>query len=114
MATAHINIGSNLGDSRAYLARAVAGVALLSEGSRAQVSDIIESEPWGFTSSHRFLNVGMNIHTTLSAPELMERLQAVERSIADAPHRHADGSYADRTVDNHFSCVNNSRCLLTL
>lgn len=108
MATAHINIGSNLGDSRAYLARAVAGVALLSEDCKVQVSDIIESEPWGFTSSHRFLNVGMNIHTTLCAPELMERLHSVERSISDAPHRHADGSYADRTVDIDLICLDDT------
>lgn len=108
MATAHINIGSNLGDCRAYLARAVAGVALLSEVSPAQVSDVIESEPWGFTSPNRFLNVGMNIHTTLSAAELLERLHAVERSISAAPHRHADGSYADRSVDIDLICLDDA------
>lgn len=108
MATAHINIGSNLGDSRAILARAVAGVALLSEGAEADVSDIVASEPWGFSSPNRFLNVGVNISTRFGAAELLERLKAVERSISDTPHRNPDGSYADRTVDIDLICLDDT------
>lgn len=59
MATAHINIGSNLGDRAALLGRAVAAVS--TRFNVTAVSDVHESEPWGYGSSNRFLNVGVNL-----------------------------------------------------
>ena len=60
--TAHINIGSNLGDSHALIEQAAAGIALLaSGGTTMRRSGFIESEPWGFESPHRFINLGIEI-----------------------------------------------------
>lgn len=104
--TAHINIGSNLGDSHALIEQAAAGIALLaSEGSAMRCSGFIESEPWGFNSPHRFLNLGVEITTDLPPHELLHRLQAIERAISSTPHRYADGSYTDRIIDIDLICM---------
>lgn len=101
---AHINIGSNTGDRRALLERAVARVSSLSL-SEARVSATVESEPWGFTSPHRFLNAGVEITTEMEPLQLLEALLAIQTEISDAPHRHPDGSYADRPIDIDLICM---------
>lgn len=95
---AHINIGSNLGDSRSIIEQAVAEIFLLSEGE-CKRSSMIESEPWGFESSNSFLNIGVEIETSLNLEELLDCLQTIERSISSASHRNEDGSYRDRLID---------------
>lgn len=104
--TAHINIGSNLGDSHALIEQAAAGIALLaSDGTAMRRSSFIESEPWGFESPHRFINLGVEITTGLSPHELLHRLQIIERTISATPHRNADGNYADRLIDIDLICM---------
>ncbi len=98
MHTVYINIGSNQGDRRAHIEQAVALIASLSQ-SPVLRSAYIESEPWGFESSHRFLNIGIAITTSLEPLELLDRLQAIERRVSPAPHRDADGHYIDRAID---------------
>lgn len=98
MTTVHVNIGSNIGDSRALIERAVAAVFSLSEGATLR-SSIVSSQPWGFESDNMFLNIGVEIETSLPPLELLRQLQAIERSISDSPHRNADGSYRDRLID---------------
>lgn len=98
MYTAYVNIGSNRGDRRALLARATALVAAISEGD-VRVSDVVESEPWGYASAYPFLNVGVAISTSREPIELLEALLEAERSISAASHRTADGGYADRLID---------------
>ncbi len=100
--TVHLNLGSNNGDSRSILERAVAAVFQLHEGEGApRRSSVVESEPWGFESENRFLNTGVEIETSLAPEALLARLQEIERS--EAPegniHRNADGSYRDRYLD---------------
>ncbi|MDE7442546.1 MAG: 2-amino-4-hydroxy-6-hydroxymethyldihydropteridine diphosphokinase [Muribaculaceae bacterium] len=96
--TAYINIGSNMGDRRANIGRAV---ALISEsvGEPSGVSRVVESEPWGYESTNRFLNIGIVVDTDLAPEELLDRLQAVERAISPESHRDANGAYIDRLID---------------
>lgn len=99
MAIAHINIGSNIGDRLALLGEAVAAVER-ELGADAEVSAVVESEPWGFDSPNMFLNIGVNVEVGDLAPlELLHRLQVAQQSVDDSSHRKADGSYADRRVD---------------
>lgn len=96
--TCHINLGSNLGDRAAHIERAVAAIERAT-GCPARRSGFIESEPWGFDSPNRFLNLGIAIDTDMPPHELLHTLQAVERSINPASHRDARGSYIDRAID---------------
>ncbi len=100
----HINIGSNIGDRAALIERAVAALCRrLDPDGRATVTlaPVEETEPWGFESEHPFLNLGMMVDTpdAVDPETVLDVLQQVEREVADAPHRHPDGSYADRPID---------------
>lgn len=100
--TVHLNLGSNIGDSHSILERAVAAVFQLHEGVEApRRSAFVESEPWGFESANRFLNIGVEIETSLPPETLLDRLQQIESELVPGPnpHRYADGSYADRYLD---------------
>lgn len=100
--TVHLNLGSNIGDSHSILERAIAAVFRLHEGSLPpRRSSFVESEPWGYASANRFLNVGVEIETSLAPEALLDRLQRIESETAPGPnhHREADGSYADRYLD---------------
>lgn len=92
-----INLGSNLGDRRLNLSRAMRAVG--AEFGDFEMSHVVESEPWGFDSTNSFLNVGMAFNSDLPPEEVLGRLQRVERSISPAPHRDASGVYADRVID---------------
>lgn len=106
--TVYLNIGSNQGDRRAIVARAVAAVSALSFPvvERSRVSAAVESAPWGYDSDSAFLNVGValdcridRLWTVPALHRLLDSLQAIERSIGTMPHRNADGSYRDRDLD---------------
>ena len=92
-----INLGSNLGDRRLNLSRAMRAVG--AEFGDFEMSHVVESEPWGFDSTNSFLNVGMAFNSDLPPGEVLGRLQRVERSMSPAPHRDASGGYADRVID---------------
>ncbi|MDE5773987.1 MAG: 2-amino-4-hydroxy-6-hydroxymethyldihydropteridine diphosphokinase [Muribaculaceae bacterium] len=93
----YINIGSNLGDRRLNLSRAVSKVH--KAFGPFHLSHSVESDPWGYDSPHRFLNIGMAFRSDLEPLEILHTLQAIEREISPASHRRTDGSYADRLID---------------
>lgn len=97
--TLHLNIGTNLGDRRSNLERAVA--ALVARFGPVRLSPVEESEPWGFESQNRFLNVGVAVEVADDADplRLLDIVQDAERSVDSSLHRNADGTYRDRVVD---------------
>lgn len=97
MAFVTVNIGSNLGNRRLNLSRAMRGIA--ERFGDFEMSHAVESKPWGFDSTLSFLNIGISFHSDLQPHEILHELQEIERSISDAPHRNPDGTYADRAVD---------------
>ncbi len=101
----HLNIGSNSGDSRAFIARAVAALRSAFAGTLS-VSGEVVSEPWGFVSANSFVNVGVLIAIEKTDPwtpaaleALLARVKTLEKAISQMPHRKPDGSYADREID---------------
>lgn len=97
MSTYIINIGSNLGDRRLNLSRAMAGVHR--EFGAFEMSHAVLSSPQGFESAHEFMNVCMMFASEEEPEEVLTRLQEIERRISPASHRNPDGSYADRALD---------------
>ena len=55
-----LNIGSNCGDRLRFIEMAVERLRLALPG-RYVVSKVFESEPWGFESANRFMNVGVGV-----------------------------------------------------
>lgn len=99
MPTAYLNIGSNIGDRRSCLERAVACIS--HRWGDVRVSSPYESEPWGFDSPNLFLNIGVSLTVDDSETplEFLGEIQDIERSISPASHRTVEGEYADRMVD---------------
>lgn len=93
----YLNIGSNMGDRRDNLYRAV--VALVAGMDNCAVSSIVESEPWGFESENRFMNLGMRLSSNLEPQAMLDRIHEIEHYLGSASHRDEHGGYIDRLVD---------------
>lgn len=97
MACIILGLGSNLGDRRLNLSRAVRGLA--EAFGNFEVSHVIESKPWGFKSRNQFLNMCMMAQTDMSPEEVLSVVKSVEQSISSDSHRDRNGNYADRKID---------------
>lgn len=99
MTTAHINIGSNSGHRRRNISAAVRLLQHLLGPVTAR-SEAISSAPWGFHSTARFLNIGVNVATSLPPDRIVDILRQIEHTIdPGGKHRNPDGTYADRAID---------------
>lgn len=92
-----VNLGSNLGQRRLNLSRAVG--AINARFGDFEVSHVVETDPQGFDSENKFLNICLMFRTDLEPLELLHELQAIEKKICPDPHRTPDGGYADRVID---------------
>lgn len=97
MSLAYVNIGSNLGNRRELINQALD--KLYEEYGILCVSSFIESDPWGFESVNRFLNLGVSFKTDHHPEELLRHLQSIEKSISNLNHRDKMGNYIDREID---------------
>ena len=93
--TAYLSLGSNL-ENRAYFLQKAVFMIGKSIGTVTQLSAVYESPSWGFTSNE-FLNVCIEIETTLLPEELLTSLLAIESQLGR--QRTAPGEYTDRTID---------------
>ncbi len=93
----YLNLGSNLGNRLLHLTRAMKAIG--EEFGPYETSHKVESDPWGFDSTNRFVNIGLAIESSLDPEEVLSRLQAIEKSISPRGHRRWDGSYNDREID---------------
>ena len=93
----YLNIGSNMGERRDNLYRAV--VALTAGTGGSVTSRIVESEPWGFESDNRFMNIGLWFNSDLEPQQMLDRIHDIEHRLGSASHRDAQGGYIDRLVD---------------
>jgi 2-amino-4-hydroxy-6-hydroxymethyldihydropteridine diphosphokinase len=91
---AFIGLGSNLGDRRAHLAAAVEG--LTQRHDVTAVSPLYETAPVGGPEGQgAYLNLVVELRTTDSARQLLERCRALER----AAHRERTVRWGPRTLD---------------
>lgn len=93
----YLSLGSNLGNRREQLQRAI---DLLGErvGTVVRTSSFIETAPWGFESANQFLNACVLVSTSLSPREAMEVTKQIERDLGRT-HKSIDGQYKDRPID---------------
>ena len=94
---AYLSLGSNLGDRHATMQQAI--VLLGSQaGSVDRVSSAIETEPWGFESANKFLNMCVRITTTLSPEQLLVTTKDIEQQLGRTT-KSVNGHYHDRPID---------------
>ena len=97
----YLGLGSNLGNRRALLKRAI---RLIGErvGEVTRQSTFIETEPWGFESANKFLNAVILCETDMTPREVLEATQQIERDMGrqKAVHRSSTNrTYTDRPID---------------
>ena len=79
--TAYIGIGSNQGDSRDTIERALVAIAERESICITAVSSLRETDPVGYLDQPRFLNGAARLETELSPRELLDALLDVERGL---------------------------------
>ena len=98
----YLGLGSNLGDREAHIRQAI---RLIGERAGAVVrqSSLMETEPWGFQSDHRFLNAVVCCHTELSPRQLLTVTQQIECDMGRKKKSQASSLqspvYHDRPID---------------
>ncbi len=78
MTEAFLGIGSNLGDRKANIDKAVEALNASRGIKVSKVSPFYETEPVGGPPQGRFLNGAVKIETILSCRGLLERLKEIE------------------------------------
>ena len=96
MNKAFFSIGSNRGEKKKNLARAIKYINL-SIGHTIDLSGIYESEPWGFESNENFLNMAIEVITDLSPEEVLKKCLEIELKLGRV--RNNQEGYASRTID---------------
>lgn len=94
---AYLSLGSNLGDRHATMQQAI---LLLGKqaGTVDRVSSAIETEPWGFESANKFLNMCVRIITPLSPEQLLATTKDIELQLGRTT-KSVNGQYHDRPID---------------
>lgn len=86
-----------MGDKPRNLLRAIAALSAGNGGCR--VSEVVESEPWGFGSNNTFLNVAVAIETSMTPDEVLDWIHSIEKRLGSGCHRDDHGNYIDRLID---------------
>jgi 2-amino-4-hydroxy-6-hydroxymethyldihydropteridine diphosphokinase len=99
-----LGLGSNLGDRRQNIEKAVTLI-----GERVGVvicqSSLIETEPWGFDSENTFLNGVILVETALTPRQLLKVTQKIERDMGR--RKMVNGQWS--MVNGQWSMVNGRR-----
>jgi 2-amino-4-hydroxy-6-hydroxymethyldihydropteridine diphosphokinase len=93
---AYVGLGANLGDRERTLRAAVAALDAEEGIEVMAISKLRETEPVGVGEQPLYLNGAAALDTTLEAPELLERLLAVEERFGRV---RVPGEHGPRTLD---------------
>ena len=102
----YLGLGSNLGDGEANIRRAYRQIEKLI-GTIVGQSAFFVSEPWGYESSHRFVNSVVRVATRLSPRDVLCATQQIEHRMGrtqKSEHATVDGRWTlvkthDRIID---------------
>ena len=81
MSIAFVGIGTNMGDRLSNIKKAIEALNLLPNTKIEAVSNIYETEPWGFKEQDNFLNGVIKLNTKLSPTALLGGLLGIEAAM---------------------------------
>lgn len=90
----YLLLGSNMGDSKAYLEKAAREIKQ-HIGRILRASSLYQTAAWGNIRQHDFLNQVLVTESRLSAPELMKTILLIEKKLGRVRKR----KNAPRTID---------------
>lgn len=91
----YLGIGSNMGDRRGYMDRAVERLNDCQEIRNVKCSDFITTKPYGGVEQEDFLNGAIGLETLLTPEELLEFLHELEKEAGRERKVH----WGPRTLD---------------
>ena len=91
-----LGLGSNLEDREGKLTQAIHKIQE-KIGIVVSRSSFYDTAPWGFVSSHRFLNAVVEVDTPLTPQELLASTQSIEQALGRKTKN--SQSYEDRPID---------------
>lgn len=97
MSVVYLGLGSNLGDRRGNIYRAVELIAD-SVGTVVRMSSLYDTEPWGFSSDNMFVNAAVCVETRLTPREVLVATQTIERRMGRI-EKSVGWQYHDRVID---------------
>lgn len=81
MNTVYLSIGTNISEREDNLKEAVRQLMTMADVQVTKVSSIYETAPVGFVDQQSFLNIAVELQTTLDAAMMLERCQQVEQHL---------------------------------
>ena len=97
MATVYLGLGTNIGNRKENLTRAIEALSL-ALGHYTALSSFIETAPWGFDSDNAFLNCTVAFDTKLTPHQLLDTTENIERELGRTSKSNG-GIYHDRVID---------------
>ena len=95
MNRAYISLGSNIGDRLHYLQQAVRLLQYVKGIKVCQVSSVYETDPVGYVDQDAFLNIVVELETSLTPHELLKKCNEIEAELGRTREIH----WGPRTVD---------------
>lgn len=116
----YLSLGTNLGDKERNINTALDLISLIPGVRIAAVSDLLETEPWGFESSDNFLNCAVKLEFSYAhdgsvneAVGLLDSFKDIERSMGRNTEVQFDNSgnriYHSRIIDIDILFLGNKR-----
>jgi 2-amino-4-hydroxy-6-hydroxymethyldihydropteridine diphosphokinase len=105
MKTVFLGLGSNLGDRAKILQDAKKNIEE-SIGRIKSVSLVYETEPWGFESESKFLNMVLSVETDLSPSGLLGRILMIESRLGRIRYK-CGFKFSSRSIDIDILLYNN-------
>jgi 2-amino-4-hydroxy-6-hydroxymethyldihydropteridine diphosphokinase len=97
MSDALIGLGSNIGDGRESIDRAIALLCGASDVRLLARSSDFRTPPWGFEDQPAFTNACIEVETTLAPETLLHRCQHIEKALGR--NRGAERRWGPRPMD---------------
>ncbi len=98
MATVFLGLGSNLGRKNENLNQALIYIQK-QVGVIISCSSIYETTPWGFSSDNQFLNMVLEVNTSLLPEKLLLENKKIERLMGRTFKSSDVSAYEDRVID---------------
>lgn len=97
MAIAYLSLGSNSCDSFKLIEQAVSLLNLAENIKLIRASALYETEPWGIKDQNWFLNLAVEVKTSLSPQDLLFKCQNIEKTLGR--NREKEIRWGERPID---------------
>lgn len=97
MAIAYLCLGSNSGDRLKLIEQAVSLLGLAENIKIIRTSALYETEPWGVKEQNWFLNMAVEIKTSLNPQDLLLKCLSIEKMLGR--NRENEQRWCERTID---------------